>query len=247
MLSKSETGKHGFVNSNPLIYIVEDDDDIATLTSFQLTNEGYQAEVFGSGDLALKAISVQKPDLVLLDLMLPNIDGLKVCEILKGNPLTKSIKIIMVTAKGEESDIVRGLELGAEDYMTKPFSPKVLIARVKTVLRRHEAPQPTKDPAAEKTIRLKNLLINLDRHEVFIGTQKTELTNSEFQLLQFLAQKPGWVFSRGQIVDAIRGTNYAVTERSIDVVIVGLRKKLGACGGLINTVRGVGYRVTELS
>jgi two-component system alkaline phosphatase synthesis response regulator PhoP len=225
----------------PLIYVVEDDDDIAALSSFHLTNQGYQVETFASGDLALQAINSRKPDLVLLDLMLPVIDGLKICEILKGSESTKAISIIMVTAKGDETDIVRGLELGAEDYITKPFSPQVLVARAKAVLRRHQ----NASPNLEKMLNLQNISINPTRREVFVGSEKIELTNSEFQLLHFLAQKPGWVFTRGQIVDAIRGTNYAVTERSIDVVIVGLRKKLGESGDLIDTVRGVGYRVKE--
>ncbi|MDZ4662210.1 MAG: response regulator transcription factor [Pseudomonadota bacterium] len=227
----------------PLIFVVEDDEDIASLISFHLINQGYQVETFGSGDLALQAIHSRNPTLVLLDLMLPKIEGLKVCEILKGNSNTKAISIVMVTAKGEEADIVRGLELGAEDYITKPFSPQVLVARVKNVLRRSQIAIPNQ----EKTLSLQNIVINPARREVSVGGEKVELTNSEFQLLYFLAQKPGWVFTRGQIVDAIRGTNYAVTERSIDVVIVGLRKKLGESGNLVDTVRGVGYRIKEFS
>lgn len=147
----------------------------------------------------------------------------------------------MVTAKGDESDIVKGLELGADDYITKPFSPQVMLARVKTVLRRQFIPP----KSGEGEIKIHKIKINPLRREVSVDEQKVELTHSEFQLLHFLAQKPGWVFTRNQIVDAIRGANYAVTDRSIDVVVVGLRKKLGERGNVIDTVRGVGYRFLE--
>jgi two-component system phosphate regulon response regulator PhoB len=173
--------------------------------------------------------------------MLPGIDGLEVCRRLKAEEVTASIPIIMFSAKGEESDVVKGLEMGADDYITKPFSPKILVARVTAVLRRHsEAPVDEKAP-----INIHGLTIDPIRFEVKSETEKITLTLTEFRVLEFLARHPGWVFTRYQIVDAVKGDNYAVTDRSVDVQIVGLRKKLGAHGKYIETVRGVGYRLKE--
>ena len=180
-------------------------------------------------------------DLILLDLMLPGVDGLQICRRLKTDARTAAIPVVMLTAKGEESDIVTGLELGADDYITKPFSPKVLIARVHAVLRRR---QQRVSPRGE-IIRVHDITITPGRHEVLCGRGRVELTATEFSLLQFLARRPGWVFTREQIVDGVKGEDYPVTDRSVDVQIVGLRRKLGRRGDYIETVRGVGYRFKE--
>jgi two-component system, OmpR family, alkaline phosphatase synthesis response regulator PhoP len=179
---------------------------------------------------------------MLLDLMLPGVDGLEVCKAAKGNTATKDISIIMLTARSEEADIVTGLELGADDYITKPFSRRVLLARVKAVLRRRSEPG-LSEPGG--ILRIHNILINPGRHEVLIDEHEVQLTLTEFRVLHFLASRPGWVFTRSQIVEAVRGDGYPVTDRSVDVQIVGLRKKLEDAGKYIETVRGVGYRFME--
>jgi len=173
--------------------------------------------------------------------MMPGIDGLEVCKTLRSNEVTRDLPIVMLTAKGEESDIVTGLELGADDYITKPFSNAVLAARVKTVLRR-KSTEPVDEDAL---VRIHELVIHPGRHEVFVGDNSIQLTATEFRLLLFLARRPGWVFTRYQIVDAVKGSDYAVTDRSVDVQVVGLRRKLGDAGAYIETVRGVGYRFKE--
>ena len=174
--------------------------------------------------------------------MLPGLDGLRVCRKLKANPLLKSIPIIMLTAKGEEPDIVAGLNMGADDYVTKPFSPKVLVARVQAVLRRAESERDfSPDDAGEQendVVEVRDLMIHPGRHEVFVCRKRVELTATEFKLLHFLAQRPGWVFTRQQILDGVHGDNYAITDRAVDVQIVGLRRKLGSAGAYIETVRG---------
>ncbi len=223
------------------ICIVEDEADILELLRHNLAREGYQVFTAATGEEAVKNIPRQMPDLVLLDLMLPGLDGLEVCRQLKQSPQTAGIPIIMVTAKGEESDIVAGLELGADDYITKPFSIKVLIARARSLLRRKR--NPLADPAA--TVRAHDLIVNPGRHEVLVKGKPVEMTFSELRILHFLASRPGWVMTRDQIVDAVRGADYAVTDRAVDVQIVGIRKKLGARADYIETVRGVGYRFKE--
>jgi two-component system, OmpR family, alkaline phosphatase synthesis response regulator PhoP len=224
-----------------LILIVEDEEDIQELIAYNLSREGFRTSTAGSGEDALKKVRSERFDLVILDLMLPGMDGLDVCRTLKKEEKTMAIPVIMLTAKGEESDIVAGLELGADDYIVKPFSPKILVARIKTVLRRKSA-----EPVDEnQPILIHDLSIHPGRREVLIKKHPVELTNMEFRLLHFLAGRPGWVFSRYQIVEGVRGDNYPVTDRSVDVLIVGLRKKLGAAGDYIETVRGVGYRFRE--
>ncbi len=181
-------------------------------------------------------------DLVPLDLMLPGLDGPgSLCRALKQSPQTAGIPVIMVTAKGEESDIVAGLELGADDYIAKPFSIKVLIARARSLLRRKR--NILADPAA--IVRAHDLVVNPGRHEVLLKGKPVEMTFSELRILHYLASRPGWVMTRDQIVDAVRGADYAVTDRAVDVQIVGIRKKLGARADYIETVRGVGYRFKE--
>ena len=172
--------------------------------------------------------------------MLPGMDGLEVCKVLKREDKTAHIPIVMLTARGEEADVVTGLELGADDYITKPFSPRVLLARIKAVLRRR-GQEPTDDSA---TLSVRGIVINPGRHEVLVHGKRVELTHTEFLLLHLLARRPGWVFTRQQMIDAARG-HTAVTDRSVDVHIVGLRKKIAPCGDYIETVRGVGYRFKE--
>ncbi|MCD4677928.1 MAG: response regulator transcription factor [Desulfobacula sp.] len=224
------------------ILIVDDEQDIIELIKYNLKNEGYAILTAQTGEQAVKIAEQSQPDLMVLDLMLPGIDGLEVTKYLKNNEQTRDMPIVMLTAKGEESDIVTGLELGASNYISKPFSPKVLVARIRAILRRR------KKNFADTPDRIKQIgemIIDRARHMVTIEGNAVDLTLSEFELLSFLADKKGWVFTRGQIVDAIRGENYAVTERSIDVVIVGLRKKLKNYASVIETVRGVGYRFRE--
>ena len=227
--------------SREKILIVEDEEDICEVLKYNLQKEGYRISIASSGEETLKTARYWQPHLILLDLMLPGIDGLEVCKILKNDRLTKSIPVIILTAKSGESDIISGLELGADDYITKPFSPKVLVARVRTTLRRKL--QKTLDTA--EPIQIQELEIHPGRREVLIGDEPIDLTYTEFQILYLLTSRPGWVYTRFQIVEAVRGEDYYVTDRSVDVQIAGLRKKLGDYGRLIVTVRGVGYRFQD--
>ncbi len=223
------------------ILVVDDEEDLLELMRYNLGKEGYQVRCLSTGQIAVQEARSYLPDLILLDLMLPAVDGLAVCKLLKSDPQTQHIPIVMVTAKTGEADVVSGLELGADDYITKPFSPRVLLARVRAVLRR-KAKVSQDDPT---TIKIHDLVIHPGRHEVLLKDEPLDLTFTEFRLLQFLARKPGWAFSRSQIVDAVKGEDYPVTERSVDVQVAGLRKKLGDQGFYVETVRGVGYRFKE--
>ncbi len=223
------------------IVVIDDEEDIRELIHYNLSKEGYVVTCAVSGEEGVELVQGIKPDLVILDLMLPGIDGLEVCRRLKSDAKLKSIPIVMVSARGEEPDVVSGLELGADDYVSKPFSPKVLIARVKSVLRRgKKAPIDAQGILTEGT-----LLVNPQRREVLIGDASVELTNTEFKLLHFVMRQPGVVFTRDQIVEGVHGDDYPVTDRSVDVQVVGLRKKLGDYGAYIETVRGVGYRFRD--
>jgi two-component system phosphate regulon response regulator PhoB len=226
------------------ILVVDDEQDILELIRYNLSREGYQLDTVTTGEEAIKLARERHPDLIILDLMLPGIDGLDVCRLLKGETRTAPIPIIMLTAKGEDSDVVTGLELGAEDYMTKPFSPKVLIARVRNILRRKTR---TAEEKEVKMLVIENMKIDPSKHKVTVGKEDIDLTATEFALLMFLAKRPGWVFTRSQIINGVKGDDYPVTDRSVDVQILNLRKKLGAMGEYIETVRGVGYRFKELS
>ena len=222
------------------ILIVDDEEDIRELLQFNLVKEGYDVILADTGERSLELAKNKNPQLIVLDLMLPGIDGLSVCKKLKSEPKTASIPIVMLTAKGEESDIVTGLEIGADDYVTKPFSPKVLIARIRKLLRK------TILHAEEKAaIKIHELSIDTARYEVLVKNKKVELTYTEFNILLALVRRPGLVLTRYQIVDAVRGSDYPVTDRAVDVQIVSLRKKLGSCGKYIETIRGVGYRFKE--
>ena len=227
--------------SRQSVLVVEDEEDIMEVIRFNLEKEGYEVNQALSGEKALQVIENNLPSLVLLDLMLPGINGLDLCRIFKQNDRTKAIPVIMLTAKSEDADIVAGLEMGAEDYITKPFSPRVLVARVRTILRRRETG--VKDDSS--VIQVEGMQIHPGRHEVTMGDNVVDLTPSEFRILHYLARRPGWVYSRDQIIDAIRGHGYVVTDRAIDVQVVGLRKKLGDYGKLIETVRGIGYRFRD--
>jgi len=224
------------------ILVVDDEEDIQELVRYNLERNGYEVNCVSSGEEALDGIRSWRPGLVLLDLMLPGIDGFEVCKMFKSDPKMQLVPIIMLTAKGEEADIVTGLELGAEDYIVKPFSPQVLLARVRTVLRRV-----AREPVDEgSVIEIKDFVIHPGKREVLVEGEPIELTSTEFRILHYLARRPGWVFTRQQIIDEAHGDDYPVTDRSVDVHIVGLRKKLGALGKHIETVRGVGYRFREL-
>jgi two-component system alkaline phosphatase synthesis response regulator PhoP len=225
------------------ILIVEDEEDVAELIRYNLTKNGYQVEIAATGPVGLSMVESIKPDLVLLDLMLPGFDGLEVCRNLKKDPKTSSIPVVMVTAKGSEADIVTGLEMGAADYITKPFSPRILLARIRAVLRRDKSSVAGEYPV----IHIHDIEIDSKRYRVTVKNKAIDLTSTEFGLLRFLAARPGWVFTRYQIVDAVHGADYPVTDRSVDVQIVGLRKKLGSAGKFIETVRGVGYRMKDQS
>jgi two-component system phosphate regulon response regulator PhoB len=223
------------------ILVVDDEEDILELVSYNLTRDGYNVICASTGEEGLNTAKSKLPDLVILDLMLPGMDGLDVARGLKNDKNTKDIPIVMLSAKGEEADIVTGLELGADDYIPKPFSPRILSARIKAVLRRRAKPA-----GAEKEIlEIHNIKIHTGRHEVMVNDEPVQLTFTEFGILEFLIKRPGWVFTRTQIVDAVKGDDYFVTDRSVDVQIVGLRKKLGPAGKYIETVRGVGYRFKE--
>ena len=224
-----------------IILIVDDEEDILELVRFNLQREGYTVECAATGEEAWRKLKQNDYDLLVLDLMLPGMDGLELTRRLKHDSRTSTLPVVMLTAKGEEPDIVAGLELGADDYITKPFSPRVLLARVRAVLRRKT------QPVAEENevIHIHGMVIHPGRRSLVVENQPVDLTYTEFQVLAFLARRPGWVFTRSQIVDAVRGDDYPVTERSVDVQIVGLRKKLGTSGYYIETVRGVGYRFKE--
>lgn len=224
------------------ILVIEDEEDILALLHYNLIKEGFRVTCAQTGEEGLNAARALKPDLVLLDLMLPGIDGLDVCRALKRDKPGSDIPIVMLTAKGEEHDIVTGLELGADDYVTKPFSPKVLSSRIKAVLRRRERGGDVDD---HETLHIGAISIHPGRNEVSVDGAPVELTFTEFRVLYLLARRPGWVFTRYQIVNAVRGDDYSVTDRAVDVQIVGLRKKLGKAGKLIETVRGVGYRFKD--
>lgn len=232
----------GSVMARERILVVDDEEDLLELVNYNLTKEGYRVRCVASGEEALAEARQNVPDLIVLDLLLPSVDGLEICRVLKGDSRTAHVPILMLTAKSEESDVVAGLELGADDYMTKPFSPRVLLARIRSLLRRARAKDSQEDQGA---IRVHEIVIHPGRHEVLLNGQPGDLTYTEFRLLHFLARKPGWAFTRSQIVDAVKGEDYPVTERSVDVQVAGLRKKLGEYGQYVETVRGVGYRFKE--
>lgn len=228
------------MNAESLL-VVEDDEDIRELLRYTLTNAGFRVTPVASGEEALRVMRDRPHDLVVLDLLLPGVQGLEVCRALKGDPRTQEVPILILTAKGEDPDIVAGLEAGADDYVTKPFSNRVLVARVRAVLRR--ASQVAVDNG--QPIQRGPISVDPRRFEVVVNGEVVPLTVTEFRILWHLLRHPGWVFTRSQIVEAARGPDHPVTDRSVDVHIVGLRRKLGDAADLIETVRGVGYRFRE--
>lgn len=225
------------------ILVVDDEEDILELVRYNLVSEGYAVMTAETGEQAIDIARKEPPALVVLDLMLPGIDGIRVAALLREDERTHDVPILMLTARSGESDEVLGLEAGADDYVSKPFSPKVLKARVKAILRRSERGEEGEDAIVDAG----DLRIDPGRRKVWVRGEEVVLSFTEFQILLILSRRPGWVFTRSRIVDAVRGDNYPVTDRSVDVQIVGLRKKLGDLGSHIETVRGVGYRFKERS
>jgi len=226
------------------ILVIEDDPDIRELVSYNLGKEGYTVVGVETGEQGLSLLATANPDLIVLDIMLPGADGLEVLRTLKRSAATERIPVIMTTAKSEDSDIVAGLELGADDYVTKPFSPKVLIARARAVLRR-VAEKAAPRPGTGEPVAIGGISIDSARHEVSCEGVPVDLSATEFAILDHLMRNAGWVFSRNQIIDSVKGKDYPVTERAVDVQILGLRKKLGTYGDRVQTVRGVGYRFLD--
>jgi two-component system phosphate regulon response regulator PhoB len=222
------------------VLVIEDEEDILQLIAYNLKREGYSVIEADTGEKGLEKALREKPAAILLDLMLPGIDGFEVLRRAKASPELLDIPVIIVSAKGSEADVVKGLEIGADDYIPKPFRTRELVARVRTVLR-------GKGSSAERrggeTVSVRGIDIDLSRREVRVDGRPVDLRFTEFEILHLLARRCGLVFTRGQIVDIVRGHDYAVTERSVDVHIAGLRKKLGEVGSLIQTVRSVGYRL----
>ena len=221
------------------ILVIEDEPDIREIIKFNLTKFNYNVLLANNGEKGLKQARSDEPDLILLDLMLPGIQGLDVCRIIKSDENLKNTPIIILSALGQEQDIIKGLEAGADDYVNKPFSMDILKARIKTVLRRYDS---NNEEDLNKSVFFKGIKINPRTRDVTIEGNLVTLTYTEFQILHLLISHPGWVFTRYQIIDKIRGENYPVTDRSIDFQIVGLRKKMLGKGNLIETIRGVGYR-----
>jgi two-component system phosphate regulon response regulator PhoB len=228
------------------VLIVEDERDIAELLQFHVAREGFQGQIVDSGRTALREVGRQRPDLILLDLMLPDLDGLEVCRRLKRDEAAADIPVIIVSAKGEEADIVTGIELGADDYVTKPFSPRVLVARMRNVLRRQTVPAATSEtPSNQIVVAGGEIVIDADRHEVKAAGSPVDLTVTEFGLLRFLAERPGFVRTRDQIIAAVHGDHTVLSSRTVDVHVTALRRKLGPLGKRIETVRGIGYRLSD--
>jgi two-component system, OmpR family, alkaline phosphatase synthesis response regulator PhoP len=226
------------------ILVIEDDPDIRELLAFSLAKEGWTIVAAEDGESGMAKLPSANPDCVVLDIMLPGMDGLEVLKALKADPARKRLPVIMTTAKGEESDVVTGLELGAEDYVVKPYSPKVLAARIRAALRRSYESQ--NRPQGDQSLLAKgDIRLDSGKHEVKVGDRKVDLSATEFAILELFLRNPGWVFSRSRIIDSVKGRDYPVTDRAVDVQILSLRRKLGDKGEDIETVRGVGYRLKD--
>lgn len=244
-MTVSDIGRAQPINRAGRVLVVEDELDQQELLRFNLKREGYSVRVTDDGAEALRMVSDEPPDAIVLDLMLPGMDGVEVCRRLRAEPSTAHVPVVMLTAKSEDSDMVAGLDAGADDYITKPYSPSVLMARVKAVLRQTERHAAPRSEAGEAVIRHQDLVIRPDRFEVTVGEKPVKLSGTEFRLLAMLASKPGYVFSREQIIRTVHGGDCAVTNRSVDVHVFWLRQKLGPRGRLIEAVRGVGYRFRD--
>lgn len=227
----------------PRVLVIEDEADLQAVLEYNLKSAGYDVRVVGSGGEGIRAAREDLPDLVLLDLMLPDISGLEVCRTLKGAPETRDVQVMMVTAKGEEIDRVVGFELGADDYITKPFSPRELVLRVGAVLRRAQAPQP--DATAQVRITIGRLVLDVPRHRVTVDDEEVPLTALEFKLLLDLATRRGRVQSRDALLDRVWGYAPGIETRTVDTHVKRLRAKLGDAGHLLETLRGVGYRLRD--
>lgn len=226
------------------ILVVEDDENIQQLVGYNLAKAGFHVVYADNGEQALSLIKREKPELIVLDLMLPGINGFEICKLVRKDPKTKNLPIVMLTAKSEEDDMTAGLDLGADDYITKPFSPKILISRIKAALRRKEGLSEEGGGTKKNTpLTIHGITIDPNRYEVLVGDEAITLTVTEFSILELLARRPGWVFNRQQIIDGVRGYDYVITPRAVDVQVFGLRKKLGEAGKHIETVRGIGYRM----
>ncbi|MFA7382822.1 MAG: response regulator transcription factor [Desulfurivibrionaceae bacterium] len=226
------------------ILVVEDDESIQQLVGYNLAKAGFHVLYADNGEQALSVIKREKPELIVLDLMLPGLNGFEVCKLVRKDPKTRTLPIVMLTAKSEENDMAAGLDLGADDYITKPFSTKILISRIKAALRRKDGLS-EEGSAGKKNSPLivHEITIDPNRYEVLVGEEAIVLTVTEFSILELLARRPGWVFNRQQIIDGVRGYDYVITPRAVDVQVFGLRKKLGEAGKYIETVRGIGYRM----
>ncbi|MDE2223502.1 MAG: response regulator transcription factor [Candidatus Omnitrophica bacterium] len=225
------------------ILVVEDDRDISELIAYNLEREGYDIACLYEGAPVIDFVRKRKPDLVILDLMLPEMDGLEICRILKNDPHAKHIPIVMLTAKGEESDVVVGLQMGADDYIPKPFSPKVLVARIKAIARRTSD---LKTPEGDDVRQFGDFSMDLLKHKISYRSREIKLTSIEFDIIEFLSRSPGRVWSREQILDNVWKEGKFIIDRAVDVHIRGLRKKLREAESYIETVRGVGYRFKEV-
>ena len=227
------------------ILVVEDDRDISELISYNLSREGYDIACLYDGSQAVDFVSKRKPDLIILDLMLPEMDGIEICRTLKGEAATKNIPIVMLTAKSEEADVVVGLQMGADDYIPKPFSPKVLVARIKAITRRTADLQVTAG-SHDDLRNFGDFKMDLLKHKISYKSREIKLTSIEFDIIEFLSRSPGRVWSREQILDNVWKEGKFIIDRAVDVHVRGLRKKLGAAQDYIETVRGVGYRFKEV-
>ncbi len=225
-----------------VILVIEDDPDILELVQYNLDKQGFRVRTAENGETGLRDAQRDTPDLIVLDLMLPGMDGMQVCRKLREHPDTKGIPILMLTAKSEESDIVAGLEVGADDYLTKPFSNSELVARIRALLRRGHW---SEDSEAREQIKVGSLTIDSGRHEVYMNGEPLSLTLAEFRLLRMLASRPGRVFTRDQLLESISGGDTYLIDRNVDVHIRAIRKKLADDAGLISTVRGVGYKCLD--
>ncbi len=223
----------------PLVAIVDDEPDILALVSLHLKKANFRVREFSTGEGFYHSMTQEKPDLVILDIMLPDMDGVEICKYMRGSPGLAAIPVIMLTARTEETDRVLGLEMGADDYVTKPFSPRELVARVKAVLRRSAVVVPQ-----DGTVRIGEVIsLDLNKYEASVAGRKVVLTITEFRILQLLSSKIGWVFSREQILDYLWGDDKTVVDRTVDVHVRHLREKLGTAASLLKNVRGVGYKV----
>ncbi len=227
------------------VLIVEDEADLVEVIRYNLEREGMSVQAVGSGEEGIAQAHALRPDLILLDIMLPGRNGLEVCREVRAAPNTRQIPIIILSARGEEADIVAGLELGADDYVTKPFSPRVLIARIRAVLRRQAATAPL-EAGGDPVVKVGDLTLDRARYEAHVHNRPLVLTKTEFELLDFMARRRGRVFTRSQLLDAVQGEEAVVTDRTVDVHIAALRKKLGDHTTMIDTVRGIGYRFAEM-